>query len=284
MRASGVLLGSTLLVWTASALSQGIADQIRATYAFAPHELTSEQIAEKSKILDALWSQAEARKDLYLPVLRSELVQRNAPPFFLYDGSMLLLSLSDTPADRRVALGAMARCDLRDIQTTDYFQQVHRLASLGEDTTDAALHVLAEPQFQVFVPQHALTLGQDYALVYMLLPTDPIPWLPRVLARLLTESDLTAQKSLLLSAWYAQTKEADAAIAAFAGDATKPNESRKYAQELSSRTASLLASAPAIFKSEDALRAARRETMKRVSDEALIELDRQTAQLIARRR
>lgn len=284
MRASNVLLGSTLLVWTASALSQGIADQIRATYAFAPHELTSEQITEKSKVLDALWAQAEARKDLYLPVLRSELVRANAPPFFLYDGSTLLLSLSDTPADRRVALGAMARCDLRDIQTTDYFQQVHRLASLGEDTTDAALHILAEPQFKVFVPQHALTLGQDYALVYMLLPTDPIPWLPRVLARLLTENDLTAQKSLLLIAWYAQTKEADAAIAAFAGDATKPNESRKYAQELSSRTAGLLASATAIFQSEDALRAARRETMKRVSDEALIELDRQTAQLIARRR
>jgi hypothetical protein len=284
MRASGVVLGPSLLVWAATALSQGIADEVRATYAFAPHELTGAQIEEKSKVLDAFWARAKARQDLYLPALRSELARADAPPFFLYDGSMLLLSLSDTPEDRRVALGAMARCDLRDVQATDYFRQVQRLASLGEDTTDAALHVLAEPKFTAFIPQHALTLGQNYALVYMLFPTDPAFWLTRVLGRLSTEKDLTAQKSLLLVAWYAQTKEADAAIAAFAGDATKPDESRQYAKEFSSRTASLIASATAVFQSEAALRAARRESMKRVSDEALIELDRQTAQLVAKRK
>lgn len=177
----------------------------------------------------------------------------------------------------------MARCDLRDVQTTDYFQQVHRLATVGEDTTDAALHILVEPQFTVFIPQHVLTLGQDYALIYMLLPTDPAFWLPRVLARLPMEKEPTAQKSLLLLAWYAQTNEADAIIAAFAGDTSKPNESREYAQKLSSRS-DLLTAAPASFESEAALRAARRETMKRVSDEALIELDRQTAQLVAWRK
>jgi hypothetical protein len=284
MKASRILVAFAIFIWAVAASAQGIEEQIRTTYAFAPHELSSQQIDQKSKLLDVFWAQAKARRDLYLPILRSELARGEASPFFLYDGSMLLLSLSDAALDRRVALAAMARCDLRDVQHADYFRQVHRLANLGEDTTEAALHVLAEPNFKVFIPQHALTLGQNYALVYMLLPADPAAWLPRVIARLAQEDDLTAQKSLLLVAWYAQTTEADLAIAAFYGDSTRPAESRKYARELSSRTVKLRQSATATRQSEAALRAARRELMKKISDEALIELDEKTAQLAATRK
>jgi hypothetical protein len=283
MRIGGLLLVA-LLLRAAPVLAQGIAEEVRATYAFAPHELTTQQIAEKSKVLDAFWTDARSRKSAYLPVLRSELARADASPFFRFDGSMLLLSLSDTPADRRVALGAIALCDLRDIQHTDYFREVHRLASLGEDTTEAALHILSDPEFEASVPQHALLLGQNYALVYMLLPIDHAVWLPRILARMAAEQDPKAQKSLLLVAWYAQTGEADAAITAFANDASKPDESRQYAREMSARTADLLGSDKSTRPTEDAIRAARRETMKRVSDEALGELDEQTAQLIARRK
>ena len=260
--------------------------EIRATYSFSPHELTSQQISEKSGVLDAFWARAKARKDVYLPVLRSELARADTRPFFLYDGSMLLLSLSDTPSDRRVALKAIARCDLRDVQHTEYFRQVHRLATLGEDTTEAALHILGEPKFTAFIPQHALTLGQDYALVYMVLPVDPARWLALALSRLAAETDPTAQKSLLLLAWYAQTREADAAILALAAATDKPAASREYARGLLARNsnAGLLATVMALFRSEKSLRAQRRELMKRVSDEALIELDQKTAQLAAKRK
>jgi hypothetical protein len=159
------------------------------------------------------------------------------------------------------------------------------LATLGEDTTDAALHVLVDPKFTAFIPQHALTLGQNYALIYMVLPLDPVLWGPPVLGRLRVEAEPTAQKSLLLLAWYAQTSDADAAISAFAADPAKPDASREYARELAARNAKagLLAAATAAFRNEAALRAERRELMKRVSDEALIELDEKTAQLAAKR-
>ena len=45
-----------------------------------------------------------------------------------------------------------------------------------------------------------------------------------------------------------------------------------------------LGTATALFQSEEAIRAERRELMKRVSDEALMELDAKTAQLAAKRR
>src|SRR5438445_8139276 len=144
---------------------------------------------------------------------------------------MLLLSLSNTPADRKAALAAMAHSDLRDVQTRDYFLQVHRMATLNDDTTAAAFHVLEQPDFKVFIPQHVLTLGQDYVLVYLLLPTDQDYWLQPAMDRVKVEQDQTAQKSLLLLLWYAQTDAAHRALSACAGHASKPSASRTHAQE-----------------------------------------------------
>jgi len=237
-------------------------------------------------VLDEFWNKAKAQASTTVPNLRRELGDFSNPPFFLYDGSMLLLSLSDSNADRQIALAAMAHCDLRDVQATDYFIQVHRLAGLNENTTDAALHVLDLPDFKVFIPQHSLTLGQDYVLVYLLLPTDEGFWINPALERLRREKDETAQKSLLLVLWYAQTEAADRGITAFADDRSKPAASQKYARELLNRekTVTVIQRAPGMLTTDASLRQKRRERMKSVSDEALIDLDDYTKTLMAKRR
>ena len=265
--------------------SAEIRKEIRETYTFRPHELSDRQIQENAKRLDAFWDKAKADSASYVPAIREELGSADAPIFFLYDGSTLLLSLSDTAPDRALALRAISRCDVHDVQPSAYFHQVHGLAVRGEDTTEAALHVLSDPGFTVIVPQHALTLGQDYCLVYMLLPTDPGLWRPRVIERLATETDPTAQRSLLLLLWYDQTPESDAAIGRFAASSDKPGPSRERARELLQRNgaAGPFASFRATFRSEASIRSARRARMASVSDEALIDLDSLTRQLIAKR-
>lgn len=107
----------------------------------------------------------------------------------------------------------------------------------------------------------------------------PLPFSP-------TKNVTLARQSLLLLAWYAQTQAGDAALSSFAADATKPAVSRAYARELIGRNgqAGLLAAATALLRSEASLRSERRELMKRLSDEALIELDQTTAQLAAKRK
>lgn len=278
------------LVWGCAKLVMGqetnsaIREEILGVYSFSPHALTSYQISQKSKILDSFWQKAKSQSEVYLPVLKSELVRRDAPAFLLWDGSMLLLTLSDSAENRRVALQAFARCNLLDIQPTEYFIQVHRLAALGEDSTDAAFHILSDPKFKAFIPQHSLTLGQDYALIYMLLPTDPTNWLSRAVTRVGVETDPTAQKSLLLLLWYAQTKEADRAIADFAAAKNNLAASRKYAHGLLSRKGKAGRSASSAKQSEESIRKARRDRMQGVSDEALIDLDELTLQLISTRR
>lgn len=281
--------GIVLLLFLASfaaAQSPSIHQQIQQTYNFQPHLLNKQEINDKSAVLDRFWTNAKADPAVYIPGLRQELVNFNNPPFFFYDGSMLLLSLSDTPPDRKIALAAMARCNLLDVQTKDYFLQVHRMATLNQNTTAAAFHILERPKFSVFIPQHVLTLGQDYALVYMLLPADQDYWLQPAIDRLQTEHDPTAQKSLLLLLWYSQTDAADHAISAFAGDVNKPSISRTYARELASRKDKIGAKerTEALTLTEESLLQKRRERMKAVSDEALIDLDEYTVMLMAKRK
>jgi hypothetical protein len=228
----GSLVSLLLIASSATGQSTSIHQQIQQTYNFQPHLLSNQQITEKSAVLDQFWTHEKAEPSLYIPALRQELGDFNNPTFFLYDGSTLLLRLSDTPTDRTIALAAMASCDLRDVQARDYFLQVHRMASLNENTTAAAFRVLEQPKFTAFIPQHALTLGQNYVLIYLLLPTDQDYWLQPPMDRLKTERDGTAQKSLLLLLWYAQTDSADHVVSASAGDASKSSASRTYAQEL----------------------------------------------------
>ena len=256
------------------------------TYNFQPHVLTTAQIAEKSAILDAFWSRATAKKELYVPALRKELADLTNPPFFLYDGSKLLMSLSKDPADRKIVLAAISHADLRDLQRIDYFYLVHSMAAQGEDTTTAAFHILDDPKFQIFIPQHVLTLAQNYSLVYMVFPTDQSFWERPATNRLRTEKDPTAQQTLLLLLFYAQTKAADDAISAFQKDKTRPAVSRAMAEELIKKSSNpgLVNKSVAIVADENHLRQKRRERMRAVSDEALLDLDSMTAQIMAKRK
>ena len=206
-------------------------------------------------------------------------------PVWIYDGSTLLLSLSDTPADRKTAIAAISRCDLRDLKATDYFSEVHHLAALNEDTTAAAFHVLEQPDFKVVFGEHVLTLSQGYALVYLLLPTEQHYWLGPAITRLGIERDQTAQQSLLLLLWYAQTDTADKAVRDFAADSAKPAAARSYAQGLIARKGNLgpAQRAEAMGTTEESLRQKRRERLNGVSDEALRDLDNYTMMLMSKR-
>ncbi len=277
---------SVALVATIANAQSTIHQQIQQTYNFQPHTLSNAEITKKSGVLDQFWSKAKAEPDVYIPALRLELADFHNSHFFLYDGSMLLLSLSNTPADRTIALAAMAHSDLRDVQSKDYFLQVHRMATLGDNTTDAAFHILDDRNFKVFIPQHVLRLGQNYALVYMLLPTNQDYWLQPAIDRLQTEKDETAEKSLVLLLWYAQTDASDQAIAAFVEDPSKPKAALDYARQILKAKTQIDEKhrSRAQLLSEDSIRNKRSERMKAVSDEALIDLDDYTMMLAAKRK
>ena len=150
----------------------------------------------------------------------------------------------------------------------------------------AAFNILGTANFRAFVAQHALMLGQDYALVVMLMPMEADKWVGEVIKQLETETSPTAQRSLLLVLWYAQTDVADHALQTFAANTAKPAASRTHARGLIARSQAInrIPAAEIPPDTESELRSKRREVMKRVSDEALLELDQLTLFLMAKRK
>ena len=254
--------------------------KVASLYSFEPHKLTSQQIEAKSKVLDDFWSEVKADPKRYLPLLRNELRDERNSAFFSYDGSKLLLAISEDRNDRAVALEAIPRADLQGVQHTDYLRTVHWFARSGFHTTKAALRILDYPDFKAFIVQHALTLGQNYSLIYMLFPMRDSDFVPALIDRLNTETSVVSQKSILLALWYSMTAEAKAAAARFISDASKSKEARNYAKELAQRKASIT-SALTISTAQQ-LKEERRKVMYRLSDEALLEFDSLTLKLLAK--
>lgn len=244
--------------------------QIGELYSFEPNKLDSVERKAKSGQLDQFWSAVKADSAKTLPLLRMELADSSNSAFFYYDGSKLLLSLSKERADQLLALRSMPKADLTGIQHDDYLQTIKWFANNGFDTREAAFRILAFPDFKAFFPQHALTLAQNYCLIYMLFPLDESVFSMDLAKRLSTERNAQALKSLLLALWYTATPEGNTAIKSFASNAAGPEEATAYAKTLLERKVSPLALLT--LSSASSLREERRKVMQRpISDEALME-------------
>jgi len=244
---------------------QTLHERVLSTYNFSPHTLDDAGLSAHSKDLDAFWTFAKDSGREGLRALRAELNRTDAPSFFNYDGAKLLLSLSKDRADEKLALIAIARADLRDVQMDDYLFTIHDFAVDELDTSEAAFKILADPTFKVFVPQHVLTLEQDYCLLYLLLPTKEEFYLDRAIAQLNQEKDVTAFRSLLHLLAATATRKADAAIKRYADDETRPEPLRILAKNVD-ESMKRLAALPVIgmsFSSYASLKQEQRTIMAR---------------------
>ncbi len=253
-------------------LSHDFHSLITSLYHFSPHTLTDLEQKSKSSELDKFWQEVKGYPKQYLSLLRKELSNYNNPAFFFYDGSKLLLSLSQSPEDKQLVLQAIAHCDLKDVQNGDYLQTIHSFAFEGLNTADAALHILDYPNFQVFIPQHSLTLGQADALLFMLLPTDESFYLQKAASRLKKETNAISKMSLLFLLHLSATELGNHAVDAFIADLTQPDSLRdiiKGVRERTDKASHLSLSGSDTYES---LRAERKHILRRISDEALGEL------------
>jgi hypothetical protein len=284
-----MLLIRIVIALTFSSLAAGLAiaepvsapefhSKVVEIYSFEPHKLNKGEIQVKSGELDRFWALVTADPASTLPLLRKELQDPSNSAFFFYDGSKLLLSVSKDRSDHALALRAIPKADLRGVEHTDYLRTVHWFASNGFDTREAALRILAFPNFKAFIPQHVLTLGQNYALIYMLFPMDETLFVADLAARLSSERDVRSQQTLLLALRYTATAGGDAAIRKFLDGADNPPEAVAYAKKLLERKGANSRG----FASMEELREQRRKVMRRpISDEALIEFDELTSRLLA---
>ncbi|MFA6034556.1 MAG: hypothetical protein WC889_16780 [Myxococcota bacterium] len=235
--------------------------------------------------LSLILAQAGVDGGMGLKELRAQLSRPDISSLSGFEGAKRLMSLSSEPADLKLALSSIERADLKEVSQSDYFFAVHELAVKGLDTSEAAFRILALPDFKVEVPQHHITLRQNFCLFYMLMPTDETFYLEKLEDRLANEKNIVAQKSLLMMLYYSVLPEADAVIQEFIDDEKRPYGAQEYASGLlrkSKAAADTLIPSFSIV-SYKSVKAERRKVSSRVSDAAIKEINQLTAKLIRKK-
>lgn len=258
---------------------QGMHQRVVTLYDFHPNAVTDAVRAEKSRQMDAFWNEVKDHKDADLPLLRSELANPQAPSFFRMDGAQLLLSLSSAPADQELAVKSMSAADLSDVTPFAYFYSIHRLSMQGADTTAAALHIFDDPNFVVYIPQHAMTLHPSDCILFLLLPVDPSKWLNSVSHRIATTKDIDTLQALVTLVFYAQTPESDRVLNSIAANASLPEPARKRAADWKRAATEAAKHKVDVLGNEAQVRDARRQRLNAVSDEAIDDVQEMTIRL-----
>ncbi len=253
-----------------SAYGQSLHDEIQNIYNFEPHKLSRQEQAPKAKLMDDFWKKLTDNKDKYLDELRKELKDVNNPAFFLYDGGHLLLSLTKSKDDYQIALDAMTKGNLQDIDRADYVRTMNFFAVNGLNTTEAALKIISEENFVAYIPQHAMSLDVGLSLRFMLLPIKSDLYIKSVIEKMKTVKNPTTTIYLLNFLLYTCTCEGDKVIQEYSDDKSQDESVRENATQLVKKNKVKRTNNPSKY---DELVKKRREILSRVSDEALYELN-----------
>lgn len=213
-------------------------------YAIPPRELIPVAAEPVHRAWEALWNDVRADRERLLPELRRELAHPGVPPFFRYDGSRLLLSLSDAPSDRDIAAGAIALCDPGDVVGTEYVETVATLGRKGADVSGAALRVLDIPHFHAFSPPDPVAFNVGESLIYMLFSMPEERWVAKAAAKYQSVKSDDGRQALVLALHHSTTPEGDAVVRGVIVDNATSSQMRAFAASLVDRERRSNAAAP----------------------------------------
>jgi len=265
-----------LTLFSTFVFGQSFPEEIDNIYNFQPSKLTDKEQELKMPTLDKFWDKVKSDTSQYLPKLRIELQKNGHNPFFYYDGSGLLLSLTSDRTDKKVAIEAITKCDLNDISQKIYVKTLNGLANEGFDVTETAIKILYVDSFSFFIPQHAMTFNQGYCLTYMLLPQQTTNYVDKLTA-IFRSLKPASQKSIITTLWFAYTCKGDLFLNSIMTDNSLDKEVSEYAKKIMGYT-KLGKDQEEYIKAigKDQLSNLRIDALKRFSDEAIGELDMTT--------
>ena len=246
--------------------------EIDKIYDFTPSKLSKSEQDKKMPTLDAFWEKVKSDTTTYLPALRRELNEPNHNPYFYFDGTTLLLSLTSSPLDKSIAAKAITKCQIKDIDRRAYVMLVNKLANEGFNTTSAAMKILEDPAFSFFIPQHALDFNQAYCLTYMLLPLKPQLY-TQALVNSFKKENTTSQQSIITALWFGYTCKGDSLINSVISDRSINKKVGEYAKALiSNNNLSKQEEEYSKTAGTNQLTSLRQMALLRFSDEAIEEL------------
>lgn len=224
--------------------------------------------------MDDFWKKVKGDTSKYLPELRAELQIEGNPKFFYFEGGQLLLSLSKSVKDKQIALDGVLKANLADIDRRTLVSTLNYLAKSNLNTTEAALKILDDKEFQFFLPEHSFYFKQGYCLTYSLLPTNPSYYLTAVTSRFKEEKDAETKKSIVTFLWFSNTCNGNEFLKSIMTDKTLDEEVVEYTNDLLTRKLNKEKYYKELDSmSFDDLIKVQIAATNRMSDEAIYELD-----------
>ncbi len=147
----------------------GLQRTIRETYSFKPSKLTEAEQTARSNAMDRVWEAVKTDRVKLLPCLRSALAEPNADPFFLFDGSNLLVSLDPSEESKLTLIRSYALVDLADVDLRVWVGRLAQLGAEGLDISQPADKWLRFPGASYYLPQHGaykVTVGNGAMFLY----------------------------------------------------------------------------------------------------------------------
>jgi hypothetical protein len=135
---------------------------IKSTYNFRPALLRSAEREQKTAAMEKVWQAVKANRTELLPCLVSALEDPKANPWFLFDGSNLLVSLDPSDAARRIQIRNYAATNLEDVDLRVWLTTMVRRGLEDYDVSAAGERWLAYPKAGYYVPEHGLFAVSAY--------------------------------------------------------------------------------------------------------------------------
>jgi hypothetical protein len=248
--------------------------EIDSIYNFQPHKLSRAEQGRIFPVLDKFFEKIKSDTGRYLPLLRHELRSKDHLPYFYYDCSHLLMTISKRRTDRQLCAESFVKCNLKDLDPRVYIILLKSLADQGINITKAALKIVDEPHFSFFVPEHAMNFMQGYCLMYCLLSLEPDMYFDELKEAFRLAKHVDIQKSIVTTFWFAYSCKGDVFLNSLNETNTLSKEVSEYAGKLlSSRNLdkSYKKKLPTITEKE--LKVMETEALKHFSDEAIYDLD-----------
>lgn len=131
-------------------------DLIKATYNFKPSKLTESERSHKSLAMDKVWNMAIAKPKELLPCLRASLNNPDTDPWFLFDGSNLLVELDPSHESKTLQVRNYSKVDLDDVNLQIWVELLARRGFEGFDVSEAGNRWLSHPLASYILPIHGL--------------------------------------------------------------------------------------------------------------------------------
>ena len=188
----------------------------------------------------------------------------------------MLLSLTNNKSDKELAVEAMSKTDIDDIDRKIYVKTLNSIANDGVSVTKAAIKILADENYSFFIAQHGLTFNQGYCLTYMLVPQQDKSYVD-TLVSIFKSLKPASQKAVITTLWFEYSCKGDSLLKAIQVDKSFDKEVREYAMKILGFT-KLSNDQVEFIKAAGKAEIAqlRVSSLQRFSDEAIEELDMTT--------